>query len=330
MTLLEDLVDEMRGGETLGGKFVRSVWPQGVPEAGKLSKGSHDGRASVVHDGILEVRTLITSSSSDTPAAGVFTSPDSPVMPTNVVPAVRMGDLFPRVPAHSGLVAYVRELNPASFEGGASAVSEANPKPEAEIDFEGGTLPVDKFAVSASITEQILSDAPGLRDFADRRMVDYLRVREEKLLLDGDGVSPNIKGLRQTSGVQTQAFSTSVANTIGLALAKVQKAYAPADSVVIGEDAFWPSFVAAPTFWAGLIESLGLRVLVLSSNVIGASKAMVGAFAAGAVIRERDTSLAISPDHGTNFLSNKITLRAERREAFIVNVPSWFCDTALA
>lgn len=172
----------------------------------------------------------------------------------------------------------------------------------------------------------------------DRVRVDCDRAGSARLrfafvhFLSGDHESAPHGDLRvlEVNVVQTQGFATSIANSVGLGIGKVRKVYGPVDSVLIDQDSFWTSFVAAPTFWSGLVETLNFRVLVMSSNVIGTSKALVGAFQSGAVIRERDTSVAFSEEHSDYFIKNKLAVRAERREAFIVNVPSWFCDVELA
>lgn len=313
MSLLDEVLREMETGQSLGAAFARQAWPNGVPEEGRAATGNYNQRASVTRDGIVGTRTLITDSTGDTPAAGVFVSPESPLGPVNVVPAVRFGDLFPRLPTRSNLVAYVRELNPLSLEGGASATAEGAAKPEAEVDFTGGTMPVGKFAVWLPATQEILDDVPALQDFVDRRLLDMVRVREEAELLSGDGTGSNITGLRNTAGVQTQSFSTSVEKTIALAMAKVTKVYGAVDAIAIDQDSFWTSFAAAPTFWSGITDSLRLRVVVMSSNVMGASKAMVGSFAQGATIRERSTSAAFSTDTPRSF--SRTRSRSGRRGA---------------
>ena len=79
-----------------------------------------------------------------------------------------------------GLVAGVREINTADNEGGASAVAEGGEKPAATLEFEREELGIGKFACTIPATEEILDDVPGLVDYIDRRLMDYLRVHRSR------------------------------------------------------------------------------------------------------------------------------------------------------
>ncbi|WP_159623760.1 phage major capsid protein [Ruania rhizosphaerae] len=73
--------------------------------------------------------------------------------------------------------------------------------------------PVDKF---------LLEDASNLRTWVGAELVDAILDELENQVLAGDGTGENFTGLANTSGIQTQAFSTDQITTLAAGLAKVQ------------------------------------------------------------------------------------------------------------
>lgn len=76
-----------------------------------------------------------------------------PQMPSAVQRRLFVRDLLPSLPADAGLIPFVRELNPLTTEGGASAVAEGAVKPDA----------------AGSILFDLRATAPGRHD---RRQLD--------------------------------------------------------------------------------------------------------------------------------------------------------------
>jgi hypothetical protein len=312
-TTYRDELDDLLAGDSLGERFVRELWKHG---------GSDYNRdAKVSHRGILEQRTTVTSSI----GWGATQSLDAP---TPQLPPVRIGDLFTRLPTVESATAYAVEINVSSVDGGASAVPEGDAKPAIEIDWSGAVLPVQTIAAWVDATKQILDDAPFLQDTIDSLLVGrFLGVREESELLDGDGTGEHLLGLRHVTGIQSLAFSTSVAQTIAKAIGLVEDADGVVDAVAIHPDAFRLSQVTAPTFWTELRQD-GIRFV--KSKRVGANKAIVGAFRDGGLIRERETAVRFATMHSDAFIKNKLAILAEKREALLTRVPPWFVDVALA
>jgi Phage capsid family len=117
-----------------------------------------------------EVRTLLTTSTTDTAAAGVWAPTAEPDTPSPRRRRVMVGDLIPSVPIRELRVPYVRELNADTLEGGASATAEASAKPEVTISFEGAELNVRKITSWVPIVDEVADDATGLADYVDGRL----------------------------------------------------------------------------------------------------------------------------------------------------------------
>lgn len=291
---------------TIGSQFAKKVRPH-----------------ADIGSGVVEVRDLI--SIGDAGSAGAWSATLSPELPS-VRQRLTIGDLIPRVPVPAGVsrIAYVRELSPHTSDGGASAVAEGSAKPEVEMSFEGGELPVQKIAAWVPATVEILEDAPAVGAYVDGRLRYLLKIREEAELLDGDGTGENLLGIRQTPGVQTQAFATSVNETIARSIEKVELVDGRVTGVVIHPSSYRVGYLADPTFWAGL------GVAVVRSRAVGTAKALVGNFANAAQIHERQLSVTLSNSHADYFVKNKVVIRAELREALRTHAPAEFVDATLA
>lgn len=313
MSLLEELVDELREDISLGERFAREVWPND----GRTTR--HNTSAAITHDGLFEVRTLVDSSS----AWGVPASQPSLTAP---VFATRVGDLFVRVPTNAGVVVSTREINFVDNGGGASAVAEGAEKPEITLQFERDLLAIKKVAAVGHVTREVLEDADGLRDYCDRRLMDFVRIREADQILNGDGTDENMLGLRSVNGVQTQSFATSATETIARAIEKVELVDGIVDGVVIHPSSYRVAALAAPSFWSDLKS----EIRVVRCRDVGANKAIVGSFRTAAAIRERSTTIRFSDSNETDFVAGMIAIVGERREQLATSVPSWFCDATLA
>jgi HK97 family phage major capsid protein len=84
----------------------------------------------------------------------------------------------------------------------------------------------------------VLQDGPSLGDFVRLEMIAGLHQAVETQLVSGDGTGENLRGLANTSGIQTQAYATSPVLTARAAVTKVE---------VLGFEPYY--FVLHPTDW---------------------------------------------------------------------------------
>jgi len=134
------------------------------------------------------------------------------------VPGVFMPEATPRNvrsaflngQTQSNLIEFYREL---AFTNNAAAVSEATAtsattlgqsgvKPESALTFEQAEAAVQTLAHWIPITDRALEDEPQLMSIIEGRLIDGLALVEDSALLNGDGSSPNIRGILNVSGVQ--------------------------------------------------------------------------------------------------------------------------------
>jgi HK97 family phage major capsid protein len=86
---------------------------------------------------------------------------------------------------------------------GAAEVAEGSTKPEAQISFADTTEPVQTIAVLLPITTRSLQNQPFLRAYINSRLRLFVQMREDAQLLNGNGTSPNLKGILNRSGINT-------------------------------------------------------------------------------------------------------------------------------
>lgn len=302
-----------------------------------------------VRYGEVETRNLLTGSSIGTSGSHAFAPVGSPTW--NSAAARRMQfflrDLIPVVSTGLQSVPYIRELSALANEGGASAVSEASAKPEVTQQFETDDAPIRKIAAWIQVTEEAYADAPTLRGYVDTRLAYMLQVREEALLLAGNGTAPNIKGITSFTDVQTQAaINDDLAGTIGLAIGKVENVDGMADGVAINPTTFWTGVVERHSTWMdgqtqtgaagsglpfGAVPSTLFGLPTVRTRVLGANKALVGCYQIGATIFERmGTTVKSTDSHASLFISNTLVVLAEKRTGLAVHRPDFFVDTTLA
>lgn len=291
-----------------------------------------------------EVRTLITTSTSDTPSAGVLMTVGQPIPPTPRRIQFFIRDLLASGNTNLHSFPYIRELTPATNETAASAVAEGGTKPEATMSFVTVTATAHKLAAWVPATMEILDDAPTLRSYIDQRLVYMVKYREQADLIAGveSGANPTVPGITTIGGTQTQGpdQSNSVDDplkTAAIAIGKVENVDGEADGIAMNPTDFWGvmslrwgtaggQFDAAPfqgppgTFW-------GLPVV--RSRALSQYTMIVGAWRAGGQVFDRQgINVRTSDSHDTYFVLNKIAILAEERVAVAWYRPDFFviCD----
>jgi HK97 family phage major capsid protein len=221
-----------------------------------------------------------------------------------------------------------------TFTNAATTVAEGGTKPEASWDTSEQDAPVRKIAVTSKVTDEMFADFPLMQDYIDNRMRYMVGLQEEAQLLNGNGTAPNIRGILQTSGIQTQAKGADAVPTA------IYKAMVLVESVGF----FMPDgYVTHPLDWQdvrtlqdangnyiwghpalpGPDRIWGLPVVVTTS--IAQNTGLIGAFRLGAQVFYRQGIMVESTNSNEDdFKKNLIAIRAEQREALAVYRPKAF------
>jgi HK97 family phage major capsid protein len=290
-----------------------------------------------------EVRALLTSGDTDDLSeSGLWRPVGQPIPPRPRQRRLFVRDLLSVQNTGLSSVPYIKELNAATNETGADAVMEGSAKPEATMQFEDDDAPIRKIAAWIPATTEILADAPTLRGYIDNRLAYMVLLKEEQQVLKGTGNAPQVRGIYNTTGTQTQsAVAGDVPATIAASYGKIENVDGDPDAVVMNPLDFWGAISTrhstqfdngfggnAP---AEVVQgSLSWGERVVRSRALDQTECLVGAFGLGATLFEREgVSIRVGDQHGDYFVYNKVAILAEERVGLAVHRPDWFVETTL-
>jgi HK97 family phage major capsid protein len=247
--------------------------------------------------------------------------------------------VIPTRPAESDVVSYIRQTLATHA---AAPVAAHGTKPESTYELTRVDAPVRVIAhVLSGIDRSLLADQDSLEDFLDVQMRTGVLLAEQAQILNGDGTGINLRGILNTVGIATVAKGGAEprAEAIRRAITQVQLAFLEPTAIAIhptdlqelrlekdADGAFLLGPAGGPG-GAGDPDMLFGQLRVISTAVMPLGTALVGAFAEGATIYEReDATVAISESHGDQFVKNEVTVRAESRITLAVERPAAFCS----
>lgn len=229
-------------------------------------------------------------------------------------------------------------------EGTVTMVAENGAKPQIDHDITPVTVALQKVAAYIVETDEMLDDEPWLASACNNRLIYQLRKVEEAQLLVGNGTAPNLTGIANTSGIGSVQYLNGAdmsPDDIFKAAMKVQadSGFA-ADAIVLNPEDYATfrlatddngQYLGGGVFYApygngqvSLVPGLWGIPTYLSSAITQGT-AIVGAFKQGAsVVSKGGIRLEATNSNGTDFVYNRVTVRAEERLALAVRYPSAF------
>lgn len=268
-----------------------------------------------------------------------------PVAPPLQRPQIRrrlfVRDLIAGGTTNLTAITYVQELNPNTYELGASAVAEASAKPEVRMEFEQKMAPVVTIAAWIPVTRQTIEDIPTMRSYIDGRLGYMVELREEEEILRGPGTGARMTGILN-SGIQTQAFATDGPKTIGMAISKIEMVDGEADGVAINPIDFWTMATTryANTLDGGFVDrglpygeppSMIWGLPAVRTRGIASGNVLVGAWRTGAQVFDRSQmEIRVTDSHDDLFIKNTLVILAESRLGLAVYRPDFFVSAAMS
>lgn len=262
-----------------------------------------------------------------------------PIAPTPRQAKLYLRDLIPTMTTTMSRLPYVRELTPTSTELGASAVLEAGTKPDQSLNFQGATADPTVIAATLTLSKQLFEDASFVVQYINQRLPYLVKFKEDYEFLNGSGTWPDLTGILNTSGVQSQsATSGDPAVTIANAMAKIQVVDGQATAVVMYPTDATTMFVKrastsgifdAGTPFANMPMSVwGLPVYQTRAMTQG--HALVADFQRGAIIADRQqVTIETFDQHSDYAARNMLFLRCEERVGLLVPRPDVLVNATL-
>lgn len=97
-------------------------------------------------------------------------------------------------------------------DGAANTVAEGAAKPAIDTDFQERTAKAEKIAAYAKMSKEILADVQGMRNFIEEEIQTLVELKLDSQLYNGNGTTPNLKGLvtwATTLSVASSGFETA-------------------------------------------------------------------------------------------------------------------------
>jgi len=234
-------------------------------------------------------------------------------------------------------------------EGGFTTVAEGGKKPQLHYLYSTVTESISKIAGFIKLSDEMIDDLAFLVSEINSRLLYDLAIFEEAQILNGDGTAPNLRGILQRSGIQTEAGTGAGDNldAIFRAATKVQTATGmAADGVVIHPDDYQVfrlmkdgnqqyygggPFTGAYGNGGGVpIEPSVWGLPTVVTAAIAAKTVLVGNFRqASTVYRKGGVTVSSTNSNVDDFENNIVTVRAEERLGLAVRVPAAFVKITL-
>ncbi len=335
--------DGLAQGKSLGAIFAESPqfkafmaqFPNGrIPDSAK-HLNSHPAEIPI---GGKKLAALLTGLSST--AAGAFVvAEDSGLYVPTARRELSIVDLIDVRDTGSDAVDFVRQT---AFTNAAAATAEATTtsngtKPESSMAFERVSCPVETIAHWIPATKRALSDVGQLRGLIDADMRYGLNEEVEDQVMNGDGSTPNLAGIFNTSNVQTRSYITDLPTTTRKAVTLMKTVAKERPTGWVFNPSNWESFdllKGTDVYFFGGLVGMGARSLwgypVVESEAMLEGHAFLGNWKRAVLWIREGITISVSDSHANFFVQNLVAILAEMRAAFGVTKPTAFVNVSLS
>lgn len=340
-------------GMTLGEAFVKSPAYADFLKSATTPDGRIKEKGAIQSDAFsvpgFGAKTLVTGDSATSGGAFVTPSRYAPVtdligdrqltvrdLCTNITIASDSFE-FVRVTGKTNNAAAVPEASSAADIDGETVTNAIGGlKPESALALAVISTPVETIAHLLPITRRAAADAPQVRQLVDAFLLQGLREEEEDQILNGNGTSPNLRGILQDSGISTVGSAGTDLDAVVDAIRTVRNdRRTPTGLVVHPNDWYSTGFLLAkdtagnylvgdPRRPVDQLNALwGLNVVV--TEAMTENTLLVGDFSQAIVADREQSAIYVTDSHKDHFARNILDVLAEERLAFGILDPDAFC-----
>lgn len=217
-------------------------------------------------------------------------------------------------------------------------------KPRSRATFARQTENVKTLATSMPVSRQVVRDSTLLATMLNTQLIESLRLTEESQMLYGAGGADQLLGFFNNPNVQTYAWSSGVTgdtkiDAIRKGMTLAQLAHFPVDAILVhptdwqdmeltkdgaGGSANSGAYVL-PNVPTSAAQPMLFRVPVIPSTALQPGDCLLGAFAIGCALWDREeANIRIADQHEDFFARNMELVLAEERMLFAVYYPESF------
>lgn len=273
-------------------------------------------------------KTLMTT------AAGF--APESIRMPGFVEAVARPIQLLDILPVGTTGFELVKYMAETTRTHAAAETAEGGAFAESTFAFTERSSPVEKITDSLPVTDEQLEDVKLIESYINGRLAFGVRQRLDRQCLIGDGSAPNLRGIINVSGIQTQAKGADpVMDSIYKAMVKIRLTgrampthsnIHPLDmqDIRLTRTSDGIYIFGSPTD-AGPTRLWGLPVV--ENDALTEGTALVGSFDPSWIMLVERRGIDVQVGYkGDQFVEGKRTIRADLRAALVLMRPAAFCQ----
>lgn len=242
-------------------------------------------------------------------------------------------DLLPTINVSTGSVEYVQDQSPlADLANKAAEVAEGAAKPQAGPTLAVVTEAAATIAAWANITRQAAQDAPQVMGYLDGRLRYSVKRRADSQAINGNGTSPDLRGLLNRTGVISYAPGVAEARYVSVRRAqRLMEDVEAVPEIIVLNPADAEIFDLSNATSAGLhatpdLAGPGARsvwgMTQVRSTAVAAGTALLIDPMAVAVLDRQQVTAYMTDSHASNFTSNILTLLLEARIGLAVFDPA--------
>lgn len=319
--LAGDDYEQFTGFERVGSKSRKTLGERWAKSAERLQKNLELNFDDV------DVKTLMTRAAGWAPESlrepGYVPFASAPIMVADIIPMVTTGQ------------AAVKYMEQTTRTNNAAERAEAGTYGEAAIVLTERSVTVESLGVWIPVTDEQVEDEAEAESLINLDLPLMLRQRVDLQQLVGDGSTPNIRGVNNVSGIQTQAKGADVTmDAVYKGRTKVRVTGRAMPNAVVFHPNDWQDirltrtadgiYILGNPDAVGPVSLWGLQVVESDNQT--ENTAVVGDFLnyARFYVR-RGITIERTNSHNTDFVNGRQAVRATMRGAMAWKRPAAFC-----
>ena len=292
----------------------------------KWMAGSKDGKIEIAEVGIDSLKTLFQTSAGWLPES---------IRTGQVVDAVtrplQILDIMPVGQTGMANIVYMEETTRTHA---AAERSEGDAAAESTFVLTERTSPVREIADSIPVTDIQLEDVAMVSSYLDGRLRFGIRQRFDTQIISGDGTPPNLEGILNVTGIQTQAKGADpIPDAVFKAMTKIRVTGRAVPTHYVSHPNDWQEIRLLRTadgiyIWGNPSEAGPERIWglpVVQNEALTENTSLVGSFEPAWISLFERRGVVIERGFvGTQFVEGKQTIRGSMRAALVVFRPAAF------
>lgn len=288
--------------------------------------GQKDGTIFIPEFGLAELKTLFQTS-----AGWAAESIRTGLVVEAVTRPIQILDIIPMARTNNAAVVYMEETTRTHA---AAEKAEAAAYAESTFVLTERSETVRKITDSVPVTDEQMEDVAQAESYLDSRLRFGLRQRLDNQVIQGSGVAPNLTGVVNKAGIQTQALGGDpVPDAVykAMTLVRVTGRAIPSHVLMHPNDEQAVRLLRTADgiyIWGSPSETGAMRIWglpLIVSDVLTENTGIVGAFRDFCRLYERRGIEVTVGYVNDDFTKGKKTIRADLRVAFAIERAAAFC-----